>query len=156
MAEALQAQSGGSEALVGTKEIPDDFPTNRIAIVVGHLGYDSGAVCQDGLREVDVNNTMATNVQKRLLDLGYQVDLLEEADSRLENYRGMILLSIHADTCDYINDLATGFKVAAALSEEKFENSARLVNCISDRYATITGMTYHYQTNPNALGYHEP
>lgn len=154
MSEALQAQSGSSESLVQTEEIPDDFPTNRIALVVGHLGNDSGAVCQDGLREVDVNNTIATYVQKRLLEMGYQVDLLEEFDSRLEDYRGMILLSIHTDSCDYVNDLATGFKIAAALSEEKFENSTRLVNCISDRYATITGLTYHYQSITNDMTYY--
>jgi N-acetylmuramoyl-L-alanine amidase len=133
---------------------PIDFPTNRIGLVVGHLGNDSGAVCSNGLREVDVNSTVATLVQQRLVKLGYEVDLLEEFDDRLQDYKGIVLLSIHADSCEYINDLATGFKVASALSEKKFENSTRLVNCISDRYAATTNMTYHYQSITDDMTYY--
>ena len=120
----------------------------------GHLGYDSGAVCSDGIREVDVNNRIATLVQERLIELGYQVDLLEEFDERLNDYRGIVLLSIHADSCVYINDLATGFKVAAALSEKDFYKSSRFVNCLSERYSTITGLQYHYQSITNDMTYY--
>ena len=32
------------------------FPANKIGIVVGHRGNDSGAVCSNGLTEVEVNS----------------------------------------------------------------------------------------------------
>jgi len=137
-----------------TSVTPDPLIAKRIGIVVGHQGNDSGAVCPDGLREVDINSKIATFVQQRLIGLGYEVILLDEWDTRLNNFQGVILLSIHADSCDYINDLATGFKVSAALSEVKFENSTRLVNCISDRYKTITGMTFHYESITNDMTYY--
>ena len=80
-----------------------------------------------------------------------EVELLDEFDARMDGYQAGLLLSIHADSCDYINDSATGFKVAAALSETKSENSARLVQCIADRYANITGLRYHYQSVTNDM-----
>lgn len=140
--------------IVDINATPIDFPTNRIGIVVGHMGSDSGAVCADGTREVDINSTVATLVKQRLVDYGYEVDLLQEFDEKLNDYKGIVLLSIHADSCNYINDLATGFKVASALSEKKLENSARLVSCLSDRYASITGLTYHYQSITDDMTYY--
>lgn len=151
---ALQPQTvDQDEDLIGDAT-PIDFPTNRIGIVVGHLGNDSGAVCSNGLREVDINNTVATIVREKLIKLGYEVDLLEEFDPRLQGYRGTALVSIHADSCQYINDLATGFKVANALSSKNIENATRLVSCMSDRYAEVTGLTYHYQSITNDMTYY--
>ena len=154
MASALTAPEAEEVDVPLEDETLVDFPTNRIGLVVGHMGNDSGAVCPNGLTEVEINTSVATFVQQKLVALGYEVDLLEEFDPRLLDYKGVLLLSIHADSCDYINDLATGFKVAAALSESKFENSTRLVNCISDRYAKITGMTYHYQSITTDMTYY--
>jgi len=154
MSEAVLADNIVSDALGTPGPASDTIPSNRIGIVSGHLGYDSGAVCSDGIREVDVNNRIATLVQERLIELGYQVDLLEEFDERLNDYRGIVLLSIHADSCVYINDLATGFKVAAALSEKDFYKSSRFVNCLSERYSTITGLQYHYQSITNDMTYY--
>lgn len=154
MSEAVLAENIASDVLGTPEPASDTFPNNRIGIVSGHLGYDSGAVCSDGLQEVDVNNRIATLVQERLIELGYQVDLLEEFDERLNGYRGIVLLSIHADSCVYINDLATGFKVAAALSEKKFGESSRFVNCLSERYGSVTGLPYHYQSVTNDMTYY--
>jgi len=144
-----------SQAQVLTPEtaatLPSNFPAKKIGIVVGHRGSDSGAVCSNGLTELEVNSNVATFVQMKLIDLGYEVELLDEFDSRLSNYQAGILLSIHADSCDYINDSATGFKVASAMSTEKSENSTRLVQCIADRYANITGLRYHYQSVTNDM-----
>lgn len=116
---------------------------NKIGIVAGHYGSDSGAVCSDGLTEVEMNLKIATLVQKDLVDLGYEVELLEEFDSRLMGYQAALLLSIHLDSCEYINDQATGFKVAAALSAESAADNQRLINCISKRYGEITELPYH-------------
>jgi N-acetylmuramoyl-L-alanine amidase len=53
------------------------------------------------------------------------------------------LVSIHADSCDYINDLATGFKVAAALASPNPERATRLTACLRSRYAQATGLPLH-------------
>lgn len=151
---AMQPQEINADETLLEEAIPSDFPTNRIGIVVGHLGNDSGAVCSNGLREVDINNTVATFVRDKLIKLGYEVDLLEEFDPRLQGYRGTALISIHADSCQYINDLATGFKVASALSTKSIENATRLVSCLSDRYKAVTGLTYHYQSITNDMTYY--
>ena len=132
-------------------ELPRGFPARKIGIVVGHRGSDSGAVCSNGLTELEVNSNIATFVQMKLIDMGYDVELLDEFDSRLRDYQAGLLLSIHTDSCDYINDSATGFKVAAALSETKSANSNRLVQCVADRYANITGLRYHYQSVTNDM-----
>jgi N-acetylmuramoyl-L-alanine amidase len=123
-------------------------PQLRIGIVAGHMGNDSGAVCTDEngritLREADVNFEIATLVQKSLAARGYQVDLLNEFDTRLNGYRAVALVSIHNDSCEYINDQATGFKVTASLETRDVNRAQRLTACLADRYQQITGLTFH-------------
>jgi N-acetylmuramoyl-L-alanine amidase len=123
-------------------------PQERIGIVAGHSGNDSGAVCVDGngnvtLTEADVNLEIAALVQQRLTQEGYQVDLLREFDSRLNGYRALAIVSIHNDSCEYVNDEATGFKVAAALNTHDLNRANRLTACLVDRYARTTGMAFH-------------
>ncbi|WP_448593306.1 N-acetylmuramoyl-L-alanine amidase family protein [Thermoflexus hugenholtzii] len=115
----------------------------RVGLVAGHLGHDSGAVCADGLTEVEVNTAIAREVARRLEDLGYSVDVLEEFDERLNGYRAAALLSIHADSCEYINDEATGFKVARAQADAVPEQSDRLVACLISAYGQRTGLRFH-------------
>jgi N-acetylmuramoyl-L-alanine amidase len=123
-------------------------PQLRIGIVAGHSGNDSGAVCMDGngnvtLTEADVNLKIAALVQEQLTQKGYQVDLLREFDTRLNGYRALAIVSIHNDSCDYINDEATGFKVAAALNTNDLNRANRLTACLVDRYERVTKLTFH-------------
>jgi N-acetylmuramoyl-L-alanine amidase len=125
---------------------PTPFPTPfipRIGIVSGHHGNDSGAVCKDGLTEAMVNYDIANRVAAEMRQRGYRVDLLDEFDPRLNNYRALLLLSIHADSCDYINDEATGFKVAHVLDSKVPDQEEQLVKCIIDRYGARTGLRFH-------------
>lgn len=115
----------------------------RIGLVAGHWGNDSGAVCPNGTTEVQVNLAIATLVQQKLMAQGYAVDLLHEFDPRLKDYRAAMLLSIHNDSCEYYGDEATGFKVAAAMSAGDPHQASRLVACLTDRYRTITGLSFH-------------
>jgi len=144
MAQAL-ASAGveGAAVLNSTPEAAEQAKSNRIGIVAGHYGNDPGAVCPNNVTEAELNLEIATLVQKNLSDLGYDVDLLEEFDDRLLGYQGAVLVSIHLDSCEYVNDQATGFKVAAALSAQNVANNQRLTACLSDRYAEITGLPYH-------------
>jgi N-acetylmuramoyl-L-alanine amidase len=143
MAQALEAASGDPVNVEATLVADPDPQYSNIGIVAGHYGYDSGAVCASGVTEAELNLEIATLVQKKLTDRGYTVDLLEEFDDRLDGYKGRLLISIHLDSCEYVNDLATGFKVAAALSESNVASSQRLITCLSDEYAGVTGLPYH-------------
>ena len=139
-----------AKAAVPYSSIPDI----RIGIVSGHWGHDSGAVCDNGTTEQQVNLAIATLVQQKLSAYGYQVDLMQEFDPRLNGYRAAVLLSIHNDSCQYINDQATGFKVASALASRDPNLSLRLVSCIRDRYRRVTGLPFHDSVTPDMSQYH--
>ena len=127
---------------------------NRIGIVSGHWKNDTGAICSNGLTEEQVNLRIASLVQTKLAAEGFQVDLLEEFDSRLSQYKAIALVSIHADTCDFMNDAATGYKVAAALDSAYPEKATRLTMCLVDRYGKATGLQYKTNTTTDMTSYH--
>ncbi|MBK5108523.1 MAG: N-acetylmuramoyl-L-alanine amidase [Anaerolineales bacterium] len=137
---------------------PTPRPRPLIGIVVGHWddnSKDPGAVCPDGLTELEVNQGIAARVEQILVDNGFDVDLLREFDPQLQGYRSLALVSIHADSCQYVNDEATGYKIAAALSNQYPERATRLTACIKDRYAKATGLNYHPSTVTNDMSsYH--
>ena len=129
--------------------------TLPIGIVSGHWKNDSGAICSNGLTEEEVNLQIATLVQQKLIAEGYKVDLLSEFDERLSQYKAIALISIHADTCDFINEDATGFKVAAAIHSAYPEKASRLTLCLADRYQAATGLTYLANSSSNDMtNYH--
>jgi N-acetylmuramoyl-L-alanine amidase len=154
MAQALESASGDEEVVVVTPDATEQARSNRIGIVSGHYGYDSGSVCPNGVTEAELNLEIASMVQKKLTDAGYTVDLLEEFDDRLVGYQAAVLVSIHLDSCEYINDLATGFKVAEALSAQEVAGTQRLTACLSQRYAEITGLPYHAGSVTNDMTYY--
>lgn len=129
-------------------------PKIRIGIVAGHWGNDSGAVCENGTTEVEVNLRIATLVQQKLAALGFEADLLEEFDPRLQGYRAAALISIHNDSCVYINDQATGFKVARAMSARDQNLAGRLEACLRDRYQRRTGLPLHDSVTNDMTLYH--
>lgn len=134
---------------------PTPRPLPRVGLVAGHWDNDSGAVCADGLTEGEINLSVATKVKANLVAQGYQVDILKEFDFNLAGYGALALVSIHADSCDYVNDLATGFKVAAALSNPYPERAARLTACLSERYHQATGLEFHAgSVTPDMTSYH--
>lgn len=114
----------------------------RIGIISGHKGNDSGAVCADGLTEAEVNENIAVRVVSALQTRGVAADLLGEFDPRLDGYVATALVSIHADSCDYINDMATGFKISGS----SFTDSSSLSICVEEAYRQATQMSYHANT----------
>jgi len=145
---AAQIASALDLRRVGSVSTPPPAPTTsrplpRIGIVAGHKGNDSGAVCPDGLTEASVNLDIATRVKAGLEANGFQVDVLDEFDPRLEGYQALAVVSIHNDSCAYINDQATGFKVAGALDTGARDKAERLVACMEDRYPKQTGLKFH-------------
>lgn len=129
-------------------------PLVKIGIVSGHWGNDSGAVCENGTTEADVNFKIATLVQQKLTAMGFDVDLLKEFDPRLAGYSAAVLVSIHNDSCNYINDQATGFKVAAAMSSRDPNLANRLAGCLRERYQRTTGLPLHNSVTNDMTLYH--
>jgi N-acetylmuramoyl-L-alanine amidase len=135
---------------------PSPVPQGKhVGIVAGHYGpqNDPGAVCPDGLREVDINLAVAERVVMRMRGLGYEVDLLEEFDNRLGGYRADVMLSIHADSCELPEP--SGFKVARVSFSAIPEIEDRLVECLYEHYGFVTDLPRHdYSITPDMDGYH--
>jgi N-acetylmuramoyl-L-alanine amidase len=127
----------------------------RIGILSGHYGpeNDPGAVCADGLREVDINVAVAERVVAALRNQGYDVDLLEEFDERLDGYQADAFVSIHSDSCDIPG--ASGFKVAHAWDSAIPYVEDMLVECLYQEYEAATGLPRHESSiTPAMHGYH--
>lgn len=148
---AMPTQSRIRDTLAA--EEPRRWPSNRIGIVIGHRAYNEGFTCGGELTELAVNTEVATYLQQKLLKEGYEVVMLDEFDLALSGFEANALISIHTDTCDYINDMATGFKVAAVMAQRDQAEAERLAACIADRYAQVTKMQYHYQSVTNDMSY---
>ncbi len=115
-----------------------------VALLAGHSGgIDPGAICADGLREVDVTTDVAKRIKGTLEASGYRVDILAEFDARLNarrDYSPRAFLAIHADSCVYY---ASGYKVARASSSASPLEDDRLVRCVSAAYAAATQLPFH-------------
>lgn len=142
--------------LTAQRPKPSPVPKGkRIGILAGHTGpqNDPGAVCPDGLREVDINLAVAERVVAALRDQGYDVDLLEEFDERLDEYHADAFVSIHSDSCDVPE--ASGFKVARAWDSAIPDIEDRLVECLYREYEAATGLRRHESSiTPAMHGYH--
>jgi N-acetylmuramoyl-L-alanine amidase len=123
----------------------------RIGIIAGHKGFDSGAVCADGLTEAAVNADLAEKLAANLQARGIRTEILEEFDARLAGYGATALVSIHADSCQYVNELATGFKISGS----SFTDSGKLSICMENAYGAATQLPYHANTiTPDMTNYH--
>lgn len=144
LAESLsQLFDPSNESAADGFPIPTPRPRQRVGIVAGHWGNDVGAVCGDGLTEDQVNLEISTMVKEKLNAEGIEVDLLQEFDDSLLGYNALALISIHADSCQFVDLNATGFKVAASLANPQPEKANRLVACLHSRYEEATGLPFH-------------
>ncbi len=157
-------QGGDDPAQIVNAIATPDTGKPHVGIIAGHWGYnsglDTGAVCESGqfagTTEVQINIIVATYVKQYLQENGYAVDMLEEDDSRLGGYQADALVSIHADSCEYINDMATGFKMAGTLASPFPEKIERLKSCINYYYGETTQLPYHEGSSYTAdmINYH--
>ncbi len=112
-----------------------------IALLAGHSGgADTGAICPDGLREVDVTVDVAQRAKTLLEARGHRVDIFAEFDARLSatrrDYAPRAFLAIHADSCIYY---ASGYKVARAEFSANPEEDDRLTTPGECRYFATNG-----------------
>jgi N-acetylmuramoyl-L-alanine amidase len=116
----------------------DFFQGPQVAIISGHRGFDSGAMCKDGLMEALVNEEIATRVVALLKEEGVSAMLFNEYDPRLQGLHARALVSIHADSC--IDQ--SGFKVASAEETVIPEEDQMLVDCLTEKYSEATGLAF--------------
>jgi len=128
----------------------------QVALISGHAGFDSGAICTDAqgnvtLTEAEVNAVAATLTAGLLREAGADVLVLDEYDPRLEGLEADVLLSLHADSC--ID--ATGYKAAYYRRSRVPANADRFLACIDDHYAALTALPRHPDTvTVNMTEYH--
>lgn len=115
----------------------------HVGLVAGHWQSDSGAVCPDGLQEVDVNLAVARKAAALLREEGYEVEVLPEYAPKLVGYRALAFVAIHADSC--VAGLS-GFKVAYHADVDPLGPAARLAAALSREYAATTGLAIHADT----------
>lgn len=133
--------------------VPTSQPPPKVGIVAGHYGFDSGAVCPDGLQEVEITLAVAQKVVALLERKGYRVELLGEFDDALLGYQADAFVSLHADSCEVPG--ASGFKVARVTNSAVPEEEDRLVECLWDKYEQWTGLARHEDSiTPDMRQYH--
>ncbi len=128
----------------------------QVAIISGHAGNDSGAICEDDngnvlVAEADINAEVARLSAERLRRAGADVMILDEYDERLQGLRAGVLVSLHADSC--ID--ASGYKAATHTYSAIPETNRRLLACIENAYPAATGLVHHPNTvTHNMTEYH--
>ncbi|MHB1319216.1 MAG: N-acetylmuramoyl-L-alanine amidase [Anaerolineae bacterium] len=113
-----------------------------VGLLAGHWQNDSGAVCDDGLTEAEINLAVARAVGDRLRQEGITVQILPEFSPRLNGFRAKAFVAIHTDSCI---DLS-GFKLARMTHSDDPDAEDLLVRTIYRTYADATGLEPHYDT----------
>ena len=137
----------------------------RIGIISGHRGKgatggrDPGAICEDVygnpvLTEADINFAVATRVVAALESLNYAVELLDEYDPRLHNYRADAIVSIHANTCYDFGEYVSGFIVAKSEARPDNGADAFLRECIGENYGANVPLPRSYNITDDMTQYH--
>ncbi|NOZ50879.1 MAG: hypothetical protein GXP37_12670 [Chloroflexi bacterium] len=122
-----------------------------VALIAGHRGFDTGAMCADGLMEVMITEDVTDRAAQLLETAGIKVQVLDEYDSALEGLQADALVSVHVDSCVPLS----GYKVASPEQSVLPEQDARLRSCLEDRYGEETGMRIHANTETSDMfGYH--
>ena len=111
--------------------------SRRIGLQIGHWQHDSGAVCPDGVREVNINYAIGQKTADLLHGRGFTVDLLPS--DMQSGYQADAFLAIHSDYCAS-NPSATGFKAARAADSTLPGIEDRFVAAIYQEYAAATGL----------------
>lgn len=132
------------------------FSKPQVAIISGHAGSDSGAICTDAagqtiLTEAEITSAVSAAVAERLRYHGYDVVILNEFDERLDGLQAAALLSLHVDSCVELS----GYKAAFGENSAIAEVDVRLTACIAQHYASQTSLREHPETiTHNMTDYH--
>ena len=162
---SIQAELGQLNPTSLPAQIATAIPTpnylRRIGIISGHSGpeNDPGSDCKENgvttLRESDLNMAVASRVREALLARGYNVDLLEEWDARLNGYQADALVAVHSNDCSDYGELVSGYLIAQAEARPAVDSpDALLVDCIAAHYSAMTPLQRRYNLTIDMTDYH--
>lgn len=120
-------------------------PTVRVGIHSGHYKHNEGNVCPDGIREVDVAYVIANKTSMLLAVSDITVEILNEYDLRLINYKADALISIQTGGCTDTSAAISGFKIGTSLSTTIPDKVNVLAACLAEQYQLNTGLTFGYR-----------
>ena len=137
----------------------------RIGIISGHHGrgqkldYDPGAVCYDeykrvALTEESINYAVATRVVNNLEAMNFTVDLLDEFDPRLVDYRADALVSIHANSCIDFGEVVSGYIVSKSDARPDTGNDVFLRECIALNYTANIPLERSFNETEDMINNH--
>lgn len=134
------------------------IPPKQVALISGHAGFDSGAVCMDAggevmLTEAEVNGRIVEIAADRLRQHPLKIDvtILDEKDERLSGLQADVMLSLHSDSCVMLS----GYKAVSDPNSALNDTNQKLLTCIDNRYVAATQLAYHPTTiTHDMLGYH--
>ena len=137
----------------------------RIGIISGHRGLgrtlnrDPGAVCYDEfkrvtLEEETINFAVSTRVVANLEALNFAVDMLDEFDPRLVDYRADALVSIHANSCIDYGEVVSGYIVSKSDARPDTGNDVFLRECIALNYAANIPLARSYNETEDMVNNH--
>ncbi len=153
---ASLVQAGATQAALEAEEEAQNAAIRHIGLLAGHW-EDSipGEVCQDGTVESDVNQAIASLVQKQLEDLGYIVDLFPEYDLELLNYEGAAFIALYSGSCAENPLPPSGFSIGGSYSAQNPEQVDQLATCLAQEYQQATGLPFNYEViNAEDASYH--
>ncbi len=125
----------GLQGLLGRRQA-------TIGLVAGHWQNDSGALCPDGLQEVEITLEVARRAANLLRRQGYEVIVLPEFSAQLDGFQAQAFVAIHADSCVDMS----GFKIAHLAQGDDPAQAELLAQTLSDAYAEATGLQPHPDT----------
>ena len=163
--DVVRAELGQVYATQVPPAEPTIVPTPRwltkIGIISGHRGAenDPGAICEneDGevtLTENEVNFAVAQLVFLELQERGYDAELMDEWDNRLDNYQAAALVSIHANDCQDYGEPVSGYLVAHAEARPEGGLDGLLVDCLAAHYESNTKLERRYGYTADMTDYH--
>lgn len=121
----------------------------RIGIQIGHYKHNEGYMCPDGIREVDIDYVIANKVSLLLSASQINVDVLNEYDLNLINYKADALVSIHTRSCTDASAAASGFTIGTSISTKEVDKTNNLAACLAEQYSQNTGLAFNYQVIPD-------
>ena len=137
----------------------------RIGIISGHRGLgkllnrDPGAVCYDEfkqpyLEEEAINFAVSRRVVANLEALNFSVDMLDEFDPRLVDFRADALVSIHANSCIDYGEVVSGYIVSKSDARPEVGADAMLRECIALNYGAHIPLERSYSETEDMINNH--
>jgi N-acetylmuramoyl-L-alanine amidase len=121
----------------------------HVGIQAGHYKHNEGYTCPDGIKEVDIDYVVANKVSLLLGASQILVDVLNEYDLNLINYKGDALVSVHTRSCTDAQAAVSGFTLGTSISAKETDKTNGLATCLAEQYNQNTGLTFNYQVIPD-------